>query len=95
MCIIELVDYNELYNNDKPEKKKRTRRAGKKVDAPEVAPVAKAEAEVPAAEAPTAEAAPVEEAPQAEAPVSAESAAEEPSGDAADTPEAEDAKDKE
>lgn len=97
MCIIELVDYNELYNNDKPEKKKRTRRAGKKVDAPEVAPTAKVEAEAPTAEAevPAAEAAPVEEAPQAEAPVSAESAAEEPSGDAADTPEAEDSKDKE
>ena len=95
MCIIELVDYNELYNNDKPEKKKRTRRAGKKVDAPEVAPAAKAEAEAPAAEAAAVEAAPVEEAPQEEAPVSAESTAEEPSGDAADTPEAEDAKDKE
>jgi len=90
MCIIELVDYNELYNNDKPEKKKRTRRAGKKVDAREVAPTAKVEAE-----APTAEAAAVEAAPQAEAPVPAESAAEEPSVDAADTPEAEDSKDKE
>ncbi|MGB8705199.1 MAG: 50S ribosomal protein L17 [Gillisia sp.] len=30
MAMIELVDYNELYNVNKPEKKKSTRRAGKK-----------------------------------------------------------------
>jgi len=30
MAMIELVDYNELYNLTKPEKKKSTRRAGKK-----------------------------------------------------------------
>lgn len=68
MCIIELVDYNELYNNDKPEKKKRTRRAGKKVETSTPAP-AVAEAEV--AEAPavdeTAEAATAETTPATEA----------------------------
>jgi len=60
MCIIELVDYNELYNNDKPEKKKRTRRAGKKVEAstPAPAPAAEEVAEAPAKEeAPIADAA--------------------------------------
>ena len=57
MCIIELVDYNELYNNDKPEKKKRTRRAGKKVEASTPAPAAEEVAEAPAKEeAPAAEA---------------------------------------
>jgi large subunit ribosomal protein L17 len=30
MCLIELVDYNEIYTNEKEGKKKRTRRAGKK-----------------------------------------------------------------
>ncbi|MDT0675682.1 50S ribosomal protein L17 [Autumnicola musiva] len=30
MAMIELVDYNEIYNLDKPEKKKSTRRAGKR-----------------------------------------------------------------
>ncbi|MDT0646215.1 50S ribosomal protein L17 [Zunongwangia sp. F260] len=37
MAMIELVDYNETYNLEKPEKKKSTRRAGKKkstTDAP-------------------------------------------------------------
>ena len=32
MAMIELVDYNEIYNLTKPEKKKSTRRAGKKKD---------------------------------------------------------------
>ena len=37
MAMIELVDYNELYNLTKPEKKKSTRRAGKKKAADETA----------------------------------------------------------
>lgn len=57
MALIELVDFNELYTNEKAAKKKTTRRAGKKVaDAPK--------AEAPKTEAPKAEEKP--EAPKAE-----------------------------
>lgn len=37
MAMIELVDYNEIYNLTKPEKKKSTRRAGKKKPAEDTA----------------------------------------------------------
>ena len=41
MAMIELVDYNEIYNADKPAKKKSTRRGkSKKADTAPVAPVA-------------------------------------------------------
>lgn len=42
MALIELVDYNEIYNVNKPEKKKSTRRAGRKKssDAAQPAPEA-------------------------------------------------------
>jgi len=43
MAMIELVDYNETYNLTKPEKKKTTRRAGKKKPDAETAAPAKAE----------------------------------------------------
>ena len=60
MAMIELVDFNELYNATKKEAKKTTRRSrtAKKADVADT-PVAEApavEAEAPAAEAPTAEA---------------------------------------
>lgn len=72
MAMIELVDFNELYNGGKKEEKKgRTRRA-KKTAAPAAAPAAKAapvaeeveEANAPEAEAPTVEETPTVEAPE-------------------------------
>ena len=69
MCMIELVDFNELALEGTTKKAKKTRRSRKK---------AAPKAEAPAAEAPKAEeAAPVEEAPKAEAPVEEAPAAEE------------------
>ncbi|RZJ33626.1 MAG: 50S ribosomal protein L17 [Flavobacterium sp.] len=76
MAMIELVDFNELYNGGKKEEKKgRSRRGGKaKPAATAAAPAAKAEAaaevEEPTVETPEAEveAAPVAEAPATEAP---------------------------
>lgn len=68
MCIIELVDFNDVYTTDKPKKKsKSTRRSGTKKAAEEVteAPAveeAKAEEETPVAEANTEEAPAAEEA---------------------------------
>ncbi len=47
MCLIELVDYNELYTNEKETKKKRSRRGGSKKSSSEnqaTAPEAKVEA---------------------------------------------------
>ena len=68
MALIELVDFNEVYETDKPKKKKSRRRGAKKVAPAEVeaevvadAPVAEETAPEAAAEAPEAEAAPVEE----------------------------------
>jgi len=43
MAMIELVDYNEIYNLTKPEKKKTTRRAGKKKAESDAAAPAKAD----------------------------------------------------
>ena len=51
MAMIELVDYNETYNLTKPEKKKTTRRAGKKKADSDAAAPAKAESKKPEAKA--------------------------------------------
>ena len=68
MALIALVDFNEVYETDKPKKKKSRRRGAKKVAPAEVeaevvadAPVAEEAAPEAAAEAPDAEAAPAEE----------------------------------
>jgi len=45
MAMIELVDYNEIYNAGKPAKKKSTRRGGKKTEAAPVATETKASSE--------------------------------------------------
>jgi large subunit ribosomal protein L17 len=75
MAMIELVDFNELYNGGKKEEKKaKSRRGGKAkgaTTAPAAAPKAAPVAEAPEAkieEAPVAEAPAVEEAPVAETP---------------------------
>ena len=82
MAMIELVDYNELYSQSKPESRRRRRRKKKSTEkipselanaADEVSPVEEAPAdEAPVEEAPAEEApadeAPVEEAPAEEAP---------------------------
>ena len=90
MCMIELVDFNELYGNEAKSKKKRSRRS-RRGGAAAAAPAAEAAAEVveevAVEEAPAAEAA-VEEAPAAEAAAeeapAAEAAAEEaPAAEAA------------
>tara|TARA_Y100000385_G_scaffold159228_1_gene165145 strand:+ start:486 stop:1064 length:579 start_codon:yes stop_codon:yes gene_type:complete len=68
MCMMELVDFNEIYGTE--EKKKRSRRSRRGGAAKVAAPATEAAApvaEAPAAEAP-AEEAPAEEAPAAEAP---------------------------
>ena len=76
MAMIELVDYNELYSQSKPESRRRRRRKKKSTEkipselanAADEAPVEEAPAEeAPAEEAP-AEEAPAEEAPAEEAP---------------------------
>jgi large subunit ribosomal protein L17 len=68
MAMIELVDFNELYNGGKKEEKKaKSRRGGSKAKgATTTAP--KAEAPAAKVEEPKAEAPVVEEAPQTEAP---------------------------
>ena len=72
MCLIELVDFNEIYGREEKKKTRRSRRGGAKKAAPaaeapvvEDAVVVEEVAEAPAEEAPAAEAA--EEAPAAEA----------------------------
>ena len=76
MCMMELVDFNDIYGTEEKKKRSRRSRRGGGTAAPAAAPVAEAAAE----EAPVAEAA-VEEAPVAEAAVEeapvAEAAAEE------------------
>ena len=75
MCIIELVDYNELLLGDAKEEKKttrRSRRSTKKADAPEAKTAAPAVEEAKVEEAPVAEAA-AEEAPEASAEEAADS----------------------
>jgi large subunit ribosomal protein L17 len=69
MAMIELVDFNELYNGGKKEEKKaKSRRGGSKAKGATTAPAAAPKAEAPVAEEPKAEApvAEVEEAPVAE-----------------------------
>ena len=68
MALIELVDFNEVYETDKPKKKKSRRRGAKKAAPVEAAaevvadaPVAEEAAPEATAEAPAAEAAPAEE----------------------------------
>ncbi|NUY80833.1 50S ribosomal protein L17 [Flavobacterium sp. MAH-1] len=73
MAMIELVDFNELYNGGKKEEKKGRSRRSKAKGATTAAPKAEkaapvAEVEEPTVEAPEAEAAPVAEAPATEAP---------------------------
>ena len=104
MCMIELVDFNELYGNEAKAKKKRSRRSRRGGGAAAAAPAAEAvaaevvedvaveAAEAVTEEAPAAEAA-AEEAPAEEAPA-AEAAAEEAPAEeapAADDAPAEDA----
>ena len=79
MAMIELVDYNELYSQSKPESRRRRRRKKKSTEkipselanaADEVSPVEEAPAEeAPKEEAPADDEAPAEEAPADEAPV--------------------------
>lgn len=77
MCMIELVDFNEIYTNAKEEaKKSRRRRGGSKKAAPKAdAPVEEVKEEAPVAEA--VEEAPAVEETQDEAPVAEETKAEE------------------
>ena len=79
MCLIELVDFNEIYGREEKKKTRRSRRGGAKKAAPAVeapvvedAVVVEEVAEAPAEEAPAAEAA--EEAPAAEAAEAADDA---------------------
>ena len=82
MCMIELVDFNELALEGAGKKKaKKTRRSRKKA-----APKAE---EAPAAEAPADEDAPAAEAPAEEAPKAEEPAAEAPEAPAEEAPKAE------
>lgn len=69
MAMIELVDFNEIYNAGKPKKKKSTRRgrSSKKVEAA-AAPATESVEEVEVAEAPKAEKETKTEKPKAEAP---------------------------
>ena len=79
MAMIELVDYNELYSQSKPESRRRRRRKKKSTEkipselanaADEVSPVEEApKEEAPKEEAPADDEAPAEEAPADEAPV--------------------------
>ena len=80
MCMIELVDFNELYGNEAKAKKKRSRRSRRGGGAAAAAPAAEAVAaevvedvaaeaaaeEAPAEEAPAADDAPAEDAPAEE-----------------------------
>ena len=68
MAMIELVDYNELYSQSKPESRRRRRRRKKKSTEKIPSELANAADEAPVEEAPADEA-PVEEAPADEAPV--------------------------
>ena len=93
MCMIELVDFNELYGNEAKSKRKRSRRS-RRGGAAAAAPVAEAAvaeevvteeapaAEAAAEEAPAAEAA-AEEAPAEEAPAAEAAAEEAPAAEAA------------
>ena len=73
MAMIELVDFNELYNGGKKEEKKAKSRRGGKAKGATTAPAAAPKAEAPVADAPEAK---IEEAPVAEAQVEDTSASE-------------------
>jgi large subunit ribosomal protein L17 len=91
MCMMELVDFNEIYGTE--EKKKRSRRSRRGGAAKAAAPVAEAVVEEAAVEeAPAAEAA-VEEAPAAEAPAEETPAAEAPADEKKDDTGSEEKKD--
>jgi large subunit ribosomal protein L17 len=101
MCMMELVDFNEIYGADATKKKsRRSRRGGaSKVEAPAAeAPAAEAPAaEAPASEAPAAEAAaseaPAAEAAASESPAAEAAASESPSADGAKDTDTEEKKD--
>ena len=88
MCMMELVDFNEIYGTE--EKKKRSRRSRRGGAAKVAAPAT--EAAAPVAEAAVAEAA-VEEAPAAEAPAEEAPAAEAPADEKKDDTGSEEKKD--
>lgn len=95
MAMIELVDFNELYNGGKKEEKKaKSRRGGKGKGGATTAPAAP-KAEAPKEEAPEAkiEEAPVAEA-QVETPVAETPAVEETASEAPEAPAAEDTEEK-
>ena len=85
MCMIELVDFNELYGQDAKKKTTRRRRRGGASTAPKGEAAAETKEEVKAEEAPAAEAAPeveakAEETPAAEAAPEADAKADSNSG---------------
>lgn len=87
MCMIELVDFNEIYTNDSSKKTtRRSRRGGAKKEVGETAPVAETTEEVVTEESVVAEAEVVEDVIAEEAPA-AEAASEEPSTAAENTEE--------
>jgi large subunit ribosomal protein L17 len=87
MCMIELVDFNEIYTNDSSKKTtRRSRRGGAKKEVGETAPVAETTEEVVAEESVVAEADVAEDVVAEEAPA-AEAASEEPSTEAENTEE--------
>jgi large subunit ribosomal protein L17 len=86
MAMIELVDFNELYNGGKKEEKKAKSRRGGKAKGATTAAAAAPKAEAPVAETPQAE---VEEAPVAETAVEQVPVAEVETPQVDETPEAE------
>lgn len=77
MCMIELVDYNDVYSNEKPKKAKRSRRGGSTKTAAPKAEAPKVEEAPKAEEAPEAKAADTTEAKAPEAPKAEEAPKEE------------------
>jgi large subunit ribosomal protein L17 len=92
MAMIELVDFNELYNGGKKEEKKAKSRRGGKAKGATTAPAAAPKAEAPVAEEPKAEAPVVEEtvAEVEEAPIADETPEVTPEAEAPEAPAAED-----
>jgi large subunit ribosomal protein L17 len=91
MAMIELVDFNELYNGGKKEEKKAKSRRGGKAKGATTAPGAAPKAEAPVAEEPKAEAPVVEEAvAEVEAPIAEETPEVAPEAEAPEAPAAED-----
>ena len=91
MAMIELVDFNELYNGGKKEEKKAKSRRGGKAKGATTAPAAAPKAEAPVAEEPKAEAPVVEEpVAEVEAPIADETPEVTPEAEAPEAPAAED-----